>query len=195
MTEDGPPADDAYLAGQLLLAMPTMRDPRFARTVIYMCAHSAEGAIGLVINRLVDSLSFAELAASLDIEADPAGAGDMPKVHFGGPVETERGFVLHSRDYMRRGSMPIDERVALTATLDILRDIADGRGPRDRILALGYAGWGPGQLDGEIRENAWLSAPSDGGLLFDADLDGKWSRAMARIGVDAALLSSDAGRA
>ncbi len=195
MTEDGPSEDDAYLAGQLLLAMPTMRDPRFARTVIYMCAHSAEGAIGLVINRLVDSLSFAELAASLDIEAGPAGAGDMPKVHFGGPVETERGFVLHSRDYMRPGSMPIDERVALTATLDILRDIADGRGPRDRILALGYAGWGPGQLDGEIRENAWLSAPSDGGLVFDADIDGKWSRAMALIGVDAALLSSDAGRA
>ena len=187
--------DDAYLTGQLLLAMPSMRDPRFARSVIFMCAHSADGAIGLVINRLIGSLSFADLLQQLEIDADPAASTRPPSVHFGGPVETERGFVLHSRDYLQNESMPIDDMVAMTATIDIVRDIAIGHGPRDRILALGYAGWGPGQLDGEIHENAWLSVAADRTLIFDNDIDGKWDRAMAKIGVNAALLSTEAGRA
>ena len=116
-------------------------------------------------------------------------------MHFGGPVETERGFVLHSRDYMADESMPINDATALTATVDIVRDIAEGTGPRDLVLALGYAGWGAGQLDDEIQENAWLSVASDDALLFDKDIETKWDRAMAKIGVDAALLSTEAGRA
>lgn len=187
--------EDPYLAGRLLLAMPAMADPRFARTVIYMCAHGPDGAIGLVINRLADSLSFADLLAQLDIEADPEQVTALPKIHFGGPVETERGFVLHTSDYMHDGSMRIDDDIALTANVEILRDIAAGRGPRQHILALGYAGWGPGQLDGEIQANAWLCAPCDGALVFDRDLEGKWTRALAVLGVYAALLSTHAGRA
>lgn len=187
--------DDAYLTGQLLLAMPAMRDPRFARSVIYMCAHGEDGAIGLVINRLIGALPCADLLEQLEITFDPDSSIDLPSVHFGGPVETERGFVLHSSDYLRDESMPINDAMALTATVDIVRDIAEGKGPRDLVLALGYAGWGPGQLDGEIQENAWLSVSSDRALVFDTDLETKWDRAMAKIGVNAALLSTQAGRA
>lgn len=187
--------DDAYLTGQLLLAMPSMRDPRFARSVIYMCAHGADGAIGLVINRLIGALPCADLLEQLGIAHDPASSIILPNVHFGGPVETERGFVLHSTEYLRDDSMPINDTMALTATVDIVQDIADGKGPRDLVLALGYAGWGPGQLDGEIQENAWLSVSPDRDLVFDTDIETKWDRAMAKIGVDAALLSTQAGRA
>jgi putative transcriptional regulator len=187
--------DDAYLTGQLLLAMPAMRDPRFARAVIYMCAHGEDGAIGLVINRLIGALPCADLLEQLGIAFDPDSSIVLPNVHFGGPVETERGFVLHGTDYMRDDSMPINDTMALTATVDIVRDIAEGEGPRDIVLALGYAGWGPGQLDGEIQENAWLSVSADRALVFDTDIETKWDRAMAKIGVDAALLSTQAGRA
>jgi putative transcriptional regulator len=187
--------DDTYLTGQLLLAMPAMRDPRFTRSVIYMCAHGEDGAIGLVINRLIGALPCADLLDQLGIAFDPASSIALPNVHFGGPVETERGFVLHSTDYMRDDSMPINESTALTATVDIVRDIAEGKGPLDLVLALGYAGWGPGQLDGEIQENAWLSVASDSALLFDTEIETKWDRAMAKIGVDASLLSTQAGRA
>ena len=186
---------DPYLTGQLLLAMPNMRDPRFAKTVIYMCAHNHDGAVGLIINRLVGSLSFSELLEQLGIESGSVCEPILPKVHFGGPVEPERGFVLHSSDYLREESMPISKTMALTANLNILRDIASGEGPRDRILALGYAGWGPGQLDGEMQENAWLSVDSDRTLVFDDDIDGKWARGLVKIGIDASLLSTEAGRA
>ena len=195
MTDGKTTEDEGYLTGQLLLAMPSMRDPRFARSVIYMCAHGKEGAIGLVINRLIGALPCSELLEQLEIPIDSAVASTLPSVHFGGPVETERGFVLHSSDYLQDESMPIDESIALTATVDIIRDIAAGNGPRDVLLALGYAGWGPGQLDGEIQENAWLSVVPDRLLIFDDDIDGKWDRAMAKIGVDSALLSTQAGRA
>lgn len=195
MADDGPSETNAYLTGQLLLAMPAMRDPRFTRTVIYMCAHNADGAIGLVINRLIGSVSFDDLLDLLQIESADEMPEPPPPVHFGGPVETVRGFVLHSRDYAQEDSMPIDDTMALTATVDIVRDIAAGTGPRDHILALGYAGWGPGQLDGEIQENAWLSVSADRALVFDGDIESKWDRAMAKLGVDAALLSTDAGRA
>ncbi len=182
-----------YLTGQLLVAMPSMRDPRFTRTVIFMCAHNADGAMGLVLNRLVGSLTFPDLLAQLGIERPPIGR-DI-RVHFGGPVETGRGFVLHSADYTDEGTMMIGKDVGLTASLDILRDIAGGGGPRQSLLALGYAGWGPGQLDSEIQANGWLFAPADEGLLFDPRLDDKWERAIGKIGVRIDRLSGEAGHA
>jgi len=184
---------DGYLMGQLLVAMPTMRDPRFTRSVIFICAHSADGAMGLVVNRLVGSLTFPDLLAQLGI--DRTGAGRDIRVHFGGPVETGRGFVLHSADYSDDGTMMIGDRVGLTASIDILRDIAAGGGPRQSLLALGYAGWGPGQLDLEIQANGWLSAPADDALLFDERLDDKWERAIGKIGINASQLSGQAGHA
>lgn len=149
--------------------------------------------MGLVVNRSVDSLTFDELLEQLNISR--ARGGSEIRVHFGGPVESGRGFVLHSTDYMREGTVVMDNGVGLTATVDILRDIADGFGPRDTLLALGYAGWGPGQLDSEIQENAWLTVPGDAGLLFDTSLDHKWDRAVGLLGFDPNLLSSEAGRA
>lgn len=186
-------AQSGYMNGQLLVAMPTMRDPRFAKTVIYMCVHNAEGAMGLVVNRLIDSLTFAELIEQLDIEA--LGVSRDVPIHYGGPVETGRGFVLHSTEYRRGGTIMVTEEVGLTATVDILKDLAEGQGPRHALLALGYAGWGAGQLDGEIQQNAWLHVPADESLVFDRDLDTKWERSIAKIGVDVRLLSGDAGHA
>jgi putative transcriptional regulator len=185
--------NDGYLLGQLLVAMPTMRDPRFTRSVIYVCGHNADGAMGLVVNRLVGSLTFPDLLAQLGIPRNEAGR-DI-RVHFGGPVDTGRGFVLHSPDYSDDGTMMIDDRVGLTASLDILRDIANGGGPKQSLLALGYAGWGPGQLDMEIQANGWLSAPADDALLFDSRLDDKWERAIGKLGVRSEHLSGEAGHA
>lgn len=182
-----------YLAGQLLIAMPQMRDPRFARAVVYLCAHTAEGAMGIVVNRLFDGLSFPELLEQLDI--DPTPECDRIRVHFGGPVEGGRGFVLHSADYMHETSLMVAEGVALTATVDVLKAIAEGLGPSKCLLALGYAGWGSGQLDDEIRENAWLNVPADEQLLFDADLDHKWEAAIHKLGIDFTSLSAEAGHA
>jgi putative transcriptional regulator len=173
--------------------MPQMQDPRFVRTVIYMCAHSADGAMGLVINREMPNLKFGELAEQLNLKA-PAGNRAI-RVHFGGPVETGRGFVLHSADYRQDTTMLINDSVGLTATIDILRSIAEGKGPKNSLLALGYAGWGPGQLDGEIQSNGWLSAPADEQLIFGEDLDTRWEAAMAKLGISAAMLSGDAGHA
>ncbi|MEQ8603040.1 MAG: YqgE/AlgH family protein [Marivibrio sp.] len=182
-----------YLTGQLLVAMPGMADPRFQRSVIYMCLHNAEGAMGLVINRLVESMTFDELLEQLDLGA--SRAQDEIRVHFGGPVESGRGFVLHSTDYAQDATVDMENGIGLTATIDILRDIARGDGPQARLLALGYAGWGPGQLDEEIQENAWLHVPADPSLVFNERLDEKWDQAIARLGFDPALLSSEAGRA
>ena len=185
--------DNLYLTGQLLVAMPQMRDPRFARSVIYMCAHSADGAMGLVVNRRVGSITFDDLLQQLNI--GPNKRSDEIRVHFGGPVEQGRGFVLHSSDYLQSGSLRVDDQVALTATLDILKEMAAGGGPRKSLLALGYAGWGPGQLDAEIQANGWLSVSSDEALVFDADLDHKWERAIGKIGIDFSQLSGEAGHA
>lgn len=184
---------DTYLAGQLLVAMPGMQDPRFAKTVIYMCAHNGEGAMGLVLNRVFDGLGFRDLLEQLDIEA--TGHIEAANIYFGGPVETGRGFVLHSPDYVRDGTLVVTDGIALTATVDILRSIAVGKGPRRHLLALGYAGWGPGQLDSEIRANGWLNVPADNDLVFDRDLENKWDRAMAKIGIDPRMLSDEAGHA
>lgn len=182
-----------YLAGQLLIAMPQMQDERFTRAVVYVCAHSAEGAMGLVINQEFDGLTFDELLEQLNIQADP-GCGPI-RVHNGGPVEVGRGFVLHSADYMHETSMPVGDNVALTATVDVLKAIAHGHGPDHYFLALGYAGWSAGQLDAEIRENAWLNAPADQTLLFNGDLANKWEAAIAKLGIDFAALSINAGHA
>lgn len=182
-----------YLAGQFLIAMPQMRDPRFARTVVYLCAHTAEGAMGIVVNRLFDGLSFHELLEQLDIPTTPEC--DQIRVHFGGPVEGGRGFVLHSDDYLHETSMMVSKGVVLTATVDVLKAIAEGGGPRKSLLALGYAGWSAGQLDDEIRDNAWLNVPADEGLLFDVNLDGKWQAAIHKMGIDFAALSGEAGHA
>jgi len=182
-----------YLTGQLLIAMPQMNDPRFERTVIYICAHTADGAMGLVVNREIEALTFPDLLNQLSIDAEVVD--DKIQVLFGGPVETGRGFVLHSSDYVQNATMLVDKRVGLTATMEVLKDIASGNGPKLNILALGYAGWGPGQLDAEIHANGWLSVPADDGLLFDPDLDNKWERALAKIGVDFSMLSGEAGHA
>ncbi|MBX9633896.1 MAG: YqgE/AlgH family protein [Magnetospirillum sp.] len=182
-----------YLAGQLLIAMPQMQDPRFVRSVVYLCAHTAEGAMGIVVNRLFDGLSFSELLEQLDIDVPPEC--DRIRVHAGGPVEGGRGFVLHSADYMHDTSLMVAEGVALTATVDVLKAIAEGDGPRKCLLALGYAGWSPGQLDSEIRENAWLNVPADEQLLFDYDLDHKWEAAIHKLGIDFTALSAEAGHA
>jgi putative transcriptional regulator len=187
------PKTPQYLTGQLLMAMPGMPDPRFQRTVVYMCAHNAEGAMGLVINRLFGSISFGDLLEQLEIK--PTRSVVDLRVHYGGPVESGRGLVLHSTDFVREGTMMVDDDVAVTATVDILRAIADGRGPRRSLLALGYAGWGPGQLDAEMQANGWLTAASDEALMFDADLDTKWERSIAKLGVRLSMLSGEAGHA
>jgi len=185
--------EDIYLPGQLLIAMPSMTDPRFEKSVIYMCAHNSDGAMGLVINRAIDSLTFPELLEQLEI--DPRSNGDQIRVLFGGPVEQARGFVLHSPDYLQDASLVVDDNVVLTATIDILRAIADGTGPNNCLLALGYAGWGAGQLDSEIKSNGWLSVDADEDLVFGCDLDEKWERAMTKIGIDPRMLSDSAGHA
>jgi putative transcriptional regulator len=177
----------------MLIAMPQMRDARFSRSVVYLCAHSAEGAMGLVINRLLNALSFPDLLEQLHIKATPKC--DQIRIHFGGPVESGRGFVLHSTDYVQETSLVVNDEVALTATIDVLKAIADGHGPARCMLALGYAGWAAGQLDNEIRDNAWLSVQADDDLLFGADIDRKWQRAIAKIGVDFSKLSVVAGHA
>jgi putative transcriptional regulator len=191
--------DDSYLDGQLLVAMPIMTDKRFARSVIYLCAHSAEGAMGLIINQRAPHISFGELLEQLSIEGgngeDKPDLADID-VHVGGPVETGRGFVLHSSDYyVAESTLPIDEGVSLTATIDILKAIAGGKGPGKAILALGYAGWRPGQHENEIQANGWLHCPADLDLLFDRDLDQKYERAMSKIGIDPSHLVSEAGHA
>ena len=186
-------AENNYLSGQMLIAMPGMTDPRFEKAVIYICAHNEDGAMGLVVNRLIESMTFPEMLKQLDIE--PSEPEDVTRVLRGGPVDQARGFVLHSPDYLQDASMVVDDDVALTATTDILRAIADGAGPRNRLLALGYAGWGPGQLDSEILHNGWLNVSADDDLVFGEDLDAKWERAMAKIGIDPLLLSDDAGHA
>ena len=193
--------DASYLDGQMLIAMPGITDPRFQRTVIYLCAHSEEGAMGIVVNRQADNISFPELLERLEIMPEgeqitlPDQASDF-RVHVGGPVEMGRGFVLHTSDYFATEStLPIDETIGLTATLDVLRAIASGDGPRQALLALGYSGWGPGQLEREIVDNGWLHCDADETLIFGEDLDNKYDTALAKLGISSSSLSSEAGHA
>ena len=185
--------DDGYLTGQFLIAMPTMGDPRFERTVIYMCAHSADGAMGLVVNRVASEIDFPELLDQLEIKTD--GIKNPIPVLTGGPVETGRGFVLHSMDYSQDSTLKVTDEVGLTATVDILRAIAEGEGPAKSLLTLGYAGWSSGQLDNEIQANGWLNVSSDTSILFDEDLNSKWDRAVRKVGIDPSFLSVEAGHA
>ncbi len=192
---------DGFLDGNFLIAMPSITDKRFARSVVYVCAHSADGAMGIVINKLAAEVNFRDLLVQLEIvqarnEPNLPEGVDQVRVHRGGPVETGRGFVLHSSDFfLENATLPIADGVCLTATLEILRAIADGRGPGRAMLALGYAGWAPGQLETEIQANGWLHSQADRAILFDHDLDTKYDRALAKIGVEPAMLSMDAGHA
>jgi putative transcriptional regulator len=181
------------LAGQVLIAMPAMADPRFSQTVIYVCAHTSDGAMGIVINHPLSSPSFEDLLRQLKV--DPVPPARQIRLCNGGPIDNARGFVLHTIDWTDTASLRVDDRLALTASLDILKAIANGGGPRHSLLALGYAGWGPGQLDLEMQNNVWLSAPADLDVIFDSDHNTKWQRALAKLHVDPLLLSSSSGRA
>jgi putative transcriptional regulator len=187
-----PLTSPTWLNGHLLIAMPGMQDPRFGRTVLYMCSHSPEGAMGLIINRTYGEIRFADLMNQLGIAGTTRR--ELP-VHFGGPVDSSRGFVLHSADFQADQTLVVNGSVALTATRDILQAIAQGAGPNRAIFALGYAKWVAGQLDSEIQANEWLTAPADKDLIFDRDLDTKWQRAIGKLGFDPAMLSGEAGHA
>ncbi|MBV8961688.1 MAG: YqgE/AlgH family protein [Hyphomicrobiales bacterium] len=193
--------ESLYLDGQVLIAMPSLMDERFAKSVIYLCAHSHEGAMGIVINKPASHIVFRKLLVQLQIIEDgdsirlPAGAEGI-EVLQGGPVDKARGFVLHSADFfIKDTTLPIDERMCLTATVDILRAIAKGEGPHRAALALGYAGWGPGQLESEIQENSWLSSSATPDLIFDTPAEARYGMVMRQLGIDPAKLSSTAGRA
>jgi putative transcriptional regulator len=184
---------EGYLAGQLLLAMPNIGDPRFEQTVIFICAHSSDGAMGLVINKPANEVSFDELLDQIDVKTGEH-AGQI-KVFSGGPVETSRGFVLHSKDYCQETTLQIGTEFGLTTTVDILQSLANGSGPDRSILALGYAGWGAGQLDHEIQSNGWLNVDPDVDLVFGSEPEQKWTLSMNKLGFDPAFLMADAGRA
>ncbi len=194
-------ASRGFLDGHFLIAMPGMADERFARSVVYICAHSSEGAMGITINRAATQITFSELLVQLEIipRGDQIRLPDpvtRMAVYRGGPVETGRGFVLHSADYfIENSTLPIDEHVSLTATLDILKAIAAGKGPANSLLALGYAGWAPGQLETEIQANGWLSCPAAAEVIFDPDIERKYTRALGMIGIDPARLNAEAGHA
>lgn len=190
-----------FLDGQMLVAMPSMPDERFARSVVYLCAHSEDGAMGIVINHKAPSVTFPELLVQLEVIGSaeairlPQAVGDV-QVLRGGPMETGRGFVLHSDDFRSgESTVAIQEGVCLTATLDILRAIASGQGPQRAALALGYAGWGPGQLENELLHNGWLTGPADPSLIFDTAHEQKYDRALRSLGVEPAFLSGEAGHA
>jgi len=188
-----------FLDDQFLIAMPGMKDDRFARSVIYVCAHSEEGAMGIIVNQ-AQQMMFPDLLVQLGLLKDeeairlPPSARDFV-IRNGGPVDRSRGFVLHSDDYVVESSLPISDQICLTATVDILRAISIGRGPRRALMALGYSSWAPGQLETEIAENGWLTCPADTEMLFDQDIERKYDRLMASMGVDPSRLSQFAGHA
>jgi putative transcriptional regulator len=190
MTEDAPD----QLRGRLLIAMPGMGDPRFERTVIYICSHGADGAMGLVINRRRPAVTFADLMGQLDIAVTPECR--PTDVRYGGPVEMGRGFVLHSSDYhVDDATLRVDENVSLTATLEVLRAMATGTGPRKAMIALGYSGWAPHQLETELQRNGWLTCEADEDLLYSPEDGAKWGRALAKLGVAPSMLSAVGGSA
>ncbi|MEX2248532.1 MAG: YqgE/AlgH family protein [Parvibaculum sp.] len=191
------PEEDGFLEGKLLIAMPSIGDPRFERSVIYMCVHNPEGAMGIVVNKPAPDITFPDLLERLSIRLQHGAAEIITcPVLVGGPVEMGRGFVLHTQDYFSEEStLPVDEDVGLTASVDILRAMAIGEGPRHALLALGYAGWAPGQLDAEIQANGWLHCDPDTELLFGHNLEAKYRDALAKLGVDISLLSGNAGHA
>lgn len=182
------------LTGKLLIAMPDMGDSRFAHSVVYMCSHSDKGGMGLIVNKPQVQVKFSDLLEQLEIPRGP-DVRDI-RVHFGGPVDIARGFVLHSADYTSdQGTLRVDDRIGMTATLDIIEDIAQGTGPQTSLLALGYAGWGPGQLEDEISNNGWLTCDPRNDIVFGRANEHKWSAALKTLGIDPVVLSSAAGRA
>jgi putative transcriptional regulator len=191
--EAPPVQQEGYLGGQLLVAMPGLDDPRFTRAVICVCAHSPDGAMGIVLNKPLETLSFEDLLKQLEVE--PVPPQRQIRLLTGGPVEGGRGFVLHTADWESDASLKVAGNLALTASVDILKAIAGGGGPRQGLLALGYAGWGPGQLEEEIQRNAWLNVTPDEGLLFEGEAEGKWRQARAKLRIDPLLLSASAGHA
>ncbi len=178
---------------QLLVAMPTLQDGFFTKSVIYICAHSPAGAMGIVINQRLPDVGFRELLGQLKLPYTKLAV--EPVVHFGGPVESGRGFVLHSTDFMRDDTVRINDHTCITGTVDILRAMAEGKGPSKSLFALGYAGWGAGQLEMEMQENSWLVVPADDEVLYRMPLDEKWAAAFSRIGVDPLTLAPEAGHA
>ncbi len=182
-----------WLTGDLLVAMPAMLDPRFEKTVILMCSHGPEGAMGIVLNRIFSDASFRSLLDQLKVSIGPS-TPELP-VHYGGPVDPVRGFVIHSSEYKRVGTTEITPVISLTATIEILQDLAKGTGPARACLALGYAGWSPGQLEAEIQANGWLSVPADEDIIFDQDIETKWNRALGKLGVSPSSLVGDVGHA
>ena len=194
-----PASGKGFLDDQFLIAMPGMKDDRFARSVIYMCAHSEEGAMGLIVNQ-PQQMMFPDLLVQLGLIKDeeairlPPSARDFV-IHNGGPVDRSRGFVLHTDDYIVESSLPIAERICLTATVDILRAISAGKGPQRALMTLGYSSWSAGQLEAEIADNGWLTCPADSDMLFDHDIERKYDRLMASIGIDPSRLSQTAGHA
>ena len=190
----GRPGSGPWLEGKLLIAMPDMSDPRFRKTVIFMCAHSPSGALGIIINKYAGDLRLSELLEQIGLQCATEMA-DQP-VQLGGPVETERGFVLHSRDFfLDEVTLPVSDQIGLTASVEVLRAIADGKGPVQSVVALGYAGWGPGQLEAEMQANAWLHCDGDSDILFSPDMGAKWDMALAKLGVDPSSLSGQSGHA
>ncbi|HEX8641110.1 MAG TPA: YqgE/AlgH family protein [Allosphingosinicella sp.] len=185
---DAPP----FLSGQFLLAMPGIGDPRFEKAVIALCVHDENGALGIGLGRVIPRLGFHDLLKQLDIA--PGEAPNAP-IHHGGPVQPERGFVIHSRDWGGADSVQVGERWVLSATLDVLKAIAEGKGPERWIAALGYAGWGPGQLEEEMGRHGWFVTPGDEQLLYGSDVNSRWSDAFRSAGVDPRLLTAESGTA
>lgn len=188
---------DHYLKGKLLLAMPSMGDPRFHRAVIFICEHDENGAMGLVVNHALSGIEFTELVKQLKIESDIMvnfDALDLP-VMCGGPVETARGFLLHSGDFIRPDTMPVNQGYGVTGTIDALREVANGNRPKGLLFILGYAGWDAGQLESEIQQNIWLVTEPDPELIFTGEPDEKWTKAVRQMGIDPGRLSAEAGNA
>ena len=181
------------LTGQILVSMPNMLDERFYKTVIYLCAHSKDGSMGIIINKKIDHDIYPNLLEQLGI--DKSLNDNKIFIRYGGPIETRRGFVLHTSDVIQKGSMPIDKEIVLTSTAEIFDDIAKGKGPKVSILAIGYAGWGAGQLEYEIKENSWMTLPVESSFIFDEQISDKWSEAYKMMGFDPTFLSQFSGNA
>lgn len=186
-------SDAGYLRGQILVAMPQMRDPRFDKSLILMCGHDSDGAMGIVFNKILTEMSFQDLIDQSDFQSEQQ-ISDRP-LYYGGPVEIGRGFVLHSSDHLDKASLLITDDVALTASANILESLAKEKGPDHALVALGYAGWSPGQLEGEILQNSWLIFPADGSIIFDANPETLWERTLKKFGIDPNFLSTQAGHA
>jgi putative transcriptional regulator len=195
MSFDGQPySDKGFLFGKLLIAMPGMADPRFEKSVILMCSHSDRGALGLIVNKPIPALPFRELMVNMDIDVGEKAAN--ARVMYGGPVDTDHGYILHANERANRSAtLSITSEIALTPTLDILKAIAGGRGPERWLLALGYAGWGPGQIESEIAANGWIHCDADSDIVFDSTMETKWARAFGKLGAGLSGLSADVGRA